>query len=152
MRQGQPCTKYLKFSFEKGRPLTYSQNPDLAQTVAPSNESRTQLAVNNEGKTNEATKHVKEPLQQGQTAPKDETQQKRQTKKSKGMRVPCLPPLNPSDNNQRIETGFEHRPVPHIPRTRTCPVSFPSAKNKSINRLNRKRHDYHIGRKTERRP
>ena len=77
--QGQPCTKYLKFSFEKGRPLTYSQNPDLAQTVTPSNESRTQLAVNNEGKTNEATKHVKEPLQQGQTAPKDETQQKRQT-------------------------------------------------------------------------
>ena len=85
--QGQPCTKYLKFSFEKGRPLTYSQNPDLAQTVAPSNESRTQLAVHNEGKTNEATKHVKEPLQQGQTAPKDETQQKRQTKKSKGMKV-----------------------------------------------------------------
>ena len=85
--QGQPCTKYLKFSFEKGRPLTYSQNPDLAQTVAPSNESRTQLAVNNEGKTNEATKHVKEPLQQGQTAPKNETQQKQQTKKSKGMKV-----------------------------------------------------------------
>ncbi|MCF2550662.1 DUF4099 domain-containing protein [Bacteroides caecigallinarum] len=85
--QGQPCTKYLKFSFEKGRPLTYSQNPDLAQTVAPSNESRTQLAVNNEGKTNEATKHVKEPLQQGQTAPKDETQQKRQTRKSKGVKV-----------------------------------------------------------------
>ena len=85
--QGNPCTKYLKFSHEKGRPLTYSQNPDLAQTVAPSNESRTQLAVNNEGKTNEATKHVKEPLQQGQTAPKDETQQKRQTKKSKGMKV-----------------------------------------------------------------
>lgn len=85
--QGQPCTKYLKFSFEKGRPLTYSQNPDLAQTVAPSNESRTQLAVNNEGKTNEATKHVKEPLQQGQTAPKNETQQKQQTRKSKGMKV-----------------------------------------------------------------
>ena len=85
--QGQPCTKYLKFNFEKGRPLTYSQNPDLAQTIAPSNESRTQLAVNNEGKTNEATKHVKEPLQQGQTAPKNETQQKQQAKKSKGMKV-----------------------------------------------------------------
>ena len=67
--QGQPCTKYLKFNREKGRPLTYSENPDLAQTVAPSNESRTQFAVNNEGKTNEATKHLKEPLTQGQTAP-----------------------------------------------------------------------------------
>ena len=85
--QGQPCTKYLKFNREKGRPLTYSENPDLAQTVAPSNESHTQLAVNNEGKTNEATKHLKKPLTQGQTAPKDDTQQKQQTKKSKGMKV-----------------------------------------------------------------
>ena len=85
--QGQPCTKYLKFDREKGRPLTYSENPDLGQTVAPSNESRTQLAVNNEGKTNEATKHLKEPLTQGQTAPKDDAQKKQQTKKSKGMKV-----------------------------------------------------------------
>lgn len=87
--KGQPCTKYLKFDREKGRPLTYSENPDLAQTVAPSNESRTQLAVNNEGKTNEATRHVKEPLQQGQTAPKDDTQkqQQKKPKKSKGMKV-----------------------------------------------------------------
>lgn len=87
--KGQPCTKYLKFDREKGRPLTYSENPDLAQTVAPSNESRTQLAVNNEGKTNEATRHVKEPLQQGQTAPKDNTQKQQQEKpkKSKGMKV-----------------------------------------------------------------
>ena len=85
--KGQPCTKYLKFDREKGRPLTYSENPDLAQTVAPSNESRTQLAVNNEGKTNEATKHLKEPLTQGQTTPKDDAQKKQQTKKSKGMKV-----------------------------------------------------------------
>ena len=87
--KGQPCTKYLKFDREKGRPLTYSENPDLAQTVAPSNESRTQLAVNNEGKTNEATRHVKEPLQQGQTVPKDDTQKQQQEKpkKSKGMKV-----------------------------------------------------------------
>ena len=87
--KGQPCTKYLKFDRGKGRPLTYSENPDLAQTVAPSNESRTQLAVNNEGKTNEATRHVKEPLQQGQTAPKDDTQKQQQEKpkKSKGMKV-----------------------------------------------------------------
>ena len=87
--KGQPCTKYLKFDREKGRPLTYSENPDLAQNVAPSNESRTQLAVNNEGKTNEATRHVKEPLQQGQTAPKDDAQKQQQEKpkKSKGMKV-----------------------------------------------------------------
>ena len=81
--QGQPCTKYLKFDREKGRPLTYPANPDLAQTVAPSNESRTQLAVNNEGKTNEATKHLKEPLQKGQTAPKDNNQQRQQENQQK---------------------------------------------------------------------
>lgn len=89
--QGQPCTKYLKFNREKGRPLTYSENPDLAQTVAPSNESHTQLAVNNEGKTNEATKELKEPLQKGQTAPKNENQQQQQDKPQKetgkGMKV-----------------------------------------------------------------
>lgn len=87
--KGQPCTKYLKFYPDLGRPLATEYNPDLAQTVAPSNESRTQLAVNNEGKTNEATRHLKEPLQQGQTAPKDDTQQKQQEKpkKSKGMKV-----------------------------------------------------------------
>ena len=66
------------------------QNPDTAQQVAPANESRTQVAVNNEGKTNEATKNLKDPLQKGQTAPKDDAQRQQQEKpqkKSKGMRV-----------------------------------------------------------------
>ena len=36
---------------EKGRPYRYDTNPDNAQQVAPST-SRTQVAVNNEGKTN----------------------------------------------------------------------------------------------------
>lgn len=87
--KGQPCTKYLKFYPDLGRPLATEYNPDLAQTVAPSNESRTQLAVNNEGKTNEATKHLKEPLTQGQTVPKDDAQKQQQEKpkKSKGMKV-----------------------------------------------------------------
>ena len=38
---------------EKGRPYRYETNPDIGQQVAPSNESRTQVAVNNEGKTND---------------------------------------------------------------------------------------------------
>ncbi|EXY15443.1 hypothetical protein M145_2236 [Bacteroides fragilis str. 34-F-2  len=33
-----------------------------------------------------------------------------------------------------------------------APFHFHPKRNKSINRLDRKRHDYHIGRKTERRP
>ena len=66
-------------------------NPDNAQKVAPSNESRTQVAVNSEGKTNEATKNLKEPLRKGQTAPKDTAQQqqqeKPQKKNNKGMKM-----------------------------------------------------------------
>ena len=77
-KQGQPCTLYVKFNPNIQRPLSYTENPDLKQTVAPSNESAIQVAVNNEGKTNEATNKIKEPLQQGQTAPKDDEQQKKQ--------------------------------------------------------------------------
>lgn len=88
-KQGFHATMYIKFNPEKGRPYRYDTNPDNAQTVAPSNESRTQVAVNNEGKTNEATKRVNEPLQKGQTAPKDETQKQQQEKpkKGKGMKM-----------------------------------------------------------------
>ena len=66
--------------------------------VTPSAESRTQVAVNSEGKTNEATKQGKEPLKQGQdkpTAKQKEKQEKAQDKslkadkpkKSKGMKM-----------------------------------------------------------------
>ena len=48
------------------------------KVVAPANESETQVAVNQQGKTNEATKKVDEPLQKGQTAPKNEKQQNEQ--------------------------------------------------------------------------
>ena len=90
-KQGFHATMYIKFNPEKGRPYRYDTNPDNAQKVAPSNESRTQVAVNSEGKTNEATKNLKEPLQKGQTAPKDDKQQKQQEKpqkrNSKGMKI-----------------------------------------------------------------
>ena len=82
-KQGFHATMYIKFNPEKGRPYRYDTNPDNAQQVAPSNESRTQVAVNNEGKTNEATKNLNEPLQKGQTAPKDNNQQRQQEKPQK---------------------------------------------------------------------
>ena len=81
------ATMYLRFNPDKGRPYRYDTNPDNAQKVAPANESRTQVAVNSQGKTNEATKNVNEPLQKGQTAPKDDIQQKQEKRKSKGMKV-----------------------------------------------------------------
>ena len=89
-KQGFHATMYIKFNPEKGRPYRYDTNPDNAQQVAPSNESRTQMAVNNEGKTNEATKELKEPLQKGQTVPKNENQQQQQDKPKKtgkGMKM-----------------------------------------------------------------
>ena len=90
-KQGFHATMYIKFNPEKGRPYRYDTNPDNAQKVAPSNESRTQVAVNNDGKTNEATKNLREPLQKGQTNPKDARQQqqqeKPQKKTGKGMKM-----------------------------------------------------------------
>lgn len=82
-KEGKPCTVYLTFNQEKGRPTTSFTDPRQAQSVAPTNESRTQMAVNNGGKTDEATKKVGEPLDKGQTAPKNEAQKR----KSRGPKV-----------------------------------------------------------------
>ena len=74
-------TAYVKFDFDKMPPRSYRNNPDLKQAKEqiPTNENKTQVAVNEQGKTNEATKHTKEPLKPGQSAPKNEKQQKEQT-------------------------------------------------------------------------
>ena len=47
-----------------------------APVITPAEESKTQVAVNSQGKTNEATKGLKEPLEQGQTQPKPEQKKK----------------------------------------------------------------------------
>ena len=74
-------TAYVKFDFDKMQPRSYRNNPDLKQAKEqiPTNENKTQVAVNEQGKTNEATKHTKEPLKPGQSAPKNEKLQKEQT-------------------------------------------------------------------------
>ena len=84
--KGKPCTVYLYFNKEKQRPETSLDDPRLATKITPSNESKTQLAVNNDGKTQEATKGVKEPLDKGQTEPKNDEQQKQQ-RKPKGPKL-----------------------------------------------------------------
>ena len=72
------------------------KSPDKVQAkdVTPASESRTQVAVNTEGKTNEATKQTKEPLKQGQDKPTakqkeklDKTQKADKPKKSRGMKM-----------------------------------------------------------------
>ena len=74
-------TAYVKFDFDKMQPRSYRNNPDLKQAKEqiPTNENKVQVAVNEQGKTHEATKHTKEPLKPGQSAPKNEKQQKEQT-------------------------------------------------------------------------
>lgn len=80
--KGQPCTVFLWFNPEKQRPNTSLNDP----RVQVANESKTQKAVNNDGLTNEATKHVAEPLQKYQTAPKNKNQM-RQQRKPKGPKM-----------------------------------------------------------------
>jgi len=79
--QDQPFNAWVKPNHEKGKLDFFKYNPDYAKkqgaTIKPAAESKTQVAVNSEGKTNEATKKVDKPLQQGQQNP-TEGQQKKQ--------------------------------------------------------------------------
>ena len=108
LQQGQQATQQIAgIKDGKGvefnghvQPGAQGKSPDKVQPkdVTPAAESRTQVAVNSEGKTHEATKQGKEPLKQGQqkpTAKQKEKQDKAQDKslkadkpkKSKGMKM-----------------------------------------------------------------
>ena len=109
LQQGQQPTQRQVAGIKDGQgvelnghvqPGAQGKFPDKVQAkdVTPAAESRTQVAVNTEGKTNEATKQAKEPLKQGQdkpTAKQKEKQEKTQDKnlkadkpkKSKGMKM-----------------------------------------------------------------
>lgn len=78
--RGNQYSAFLQYDPKEQKPETTRVYPDRDKVVGVAEESKTQVAVNNEGKTNEATKNVQDPLQRGQTAPKDEAQQKQQRK------------------------------------------------------------------------
>lgn len=84
-KEGQEYNAYVKVNHEKGKLDFYKFNPDKAKEkakeITPANEHKTQVAVNSEGKTNEATKHTKEPLKPGQAAPTGGQKKKREEKK-----------------------------------------------------------------------
>lgn len=82
-KEGQEYNAYVKVNHEKGKLDFYKFNPDKAKAkeITPANEHKTQVAVNSEGKTNEATKHTKEPLKPGQATPTGEQKKKREEKK-----------------------------------------------------------------------
>ena len=89
-KEGQPFNAYVRMDKEQNRPRFYKWNPDKKQGTgkveAVAEEHKTQVAVNNHGKTNEATKQVKEPLKKGQTAPTAEQKQKQDENKQKKSR------------------------------------------------------------------
>ena len=91
-KQGQPFNAYVRMDKEQNRPRFYKWNPDKKQetgkekVVAVAEEHKTPVAVNNHGKTNEATKNVKEPLKTGQTQPTSEQKQKQDENKQKKSR------------------------------------------------------------------
>lgn len=71
--QDQPFNAYIKINHEAGKLDFYKFNPEKAKKqgaeTIPASESQAQVAVNSEGKTNEATKKVNEPMKQGQNEP-----------------------------------------------------------------------------------
>lgn len=66
------------------RAIEAKQAAQSTQNLKPAAESKTQVAVNSEGKTNEATKHSAEPLKKGQSQPTEKqaaSKEKKQTQK-----------------------------------------------------------------------
>ena len=91
-KEGNSFNAYVRIDKEQNRPRFYKWNPDKKQetgkekVVAVAEEHKTQVAVNNDGKTNEATKNVKEPLKTGQTQPTAAQKQKQDENKQKKSR------------------------------------------------------------------
>jgi hypothetical protein len=85
-KKGKKYSGYITHNNETGRPdFIFPKDYKAALAagkVIPDDRHKTQVAVNNEGKTNEATKDLKEPLKQGQTQPDEKQTEKQNEKKS----------------------------------------------------------------------
>lgn len=89
-KKGQPYQGYITFNKENGK-TNFEFPNQYKERIKPTEAHKTQTAVNSEGKTNEATKNIKEPLKSGQQTPKNKQQQEQQEKpkapaKSKGVK------------------------------------------------------------------
>lgn len=90
-KKDQPYNGYITFNKETGK-TNFEFPNQYKERVKPTEAHKTQTAVNSEGKTNEATKNLKEPLKSGQQRPKNEKQQEQQNNpkapaKSKSRKV-----------------------------------------------------------------
>ena len=90
-KKGKPYNGYITINKETGKtdfmfPKQY-KDALAAGNVIPDNRHKTQVAVNSEGKTNEATKNLKEPLKQGQNKPDEKQAEKQEETKKRGRKV-----------------------------------------------------------------
>ena len=90
-KEGNPFNAYVRMNKEQNRPRFYKWNPDKKQdngkVEAIAEGNKTQVAVNNYGKTNEATKDLKEPLKSQQTQPTEAQQAKQEQKAKRGRKI-----------------------------------------------------------------
>jgi len=89
-KKGKEYNGYITFNKQTNKTDFSFQNPDkIKEQAKPVEAHKTQTAVNSEGKTNEATKNIKEPLESGQTNPNNRKQQEEQEApaKSKGRKM-----------------------------------------------------------------
>jgi len=90
--KGNPYKGYVTLDKETGNYDFSFKNPNALKNKAePAEAHKTQVAVNSNGKTNEATKHLNEPLKPEQQTPKNKAQKQEQNvpkapAKSKGVR------------------------------------------------------------------
>ena len=76
-KKGKAYQGYITFDKETGKTDFAFKNPNaLKDKIQPKEENKTQVAVNSDGKTNEATKNSSEPLKSGQSSSDSKKQQK----------------------------------------------------------------------------
>jgi len=81
---GQEYKGYLTFNKEARKTDFSSGNPQkLRDQIQPAEANKTQVAVNSDGKTNEATKNINDPLQSEQKEPANKKQEQQQQSKQK---------------------------------------------------------------------
>ena len=87
-KKGQPYQGYITFNKETGK-TDFAFPSQVKAQAKPIEAHKTQTVVNSEGKTNEATKNIKEPLKSGQQRPKNKQQQEKSETpaKSKGRKM-----------------------------------------------------------------
>ena len=89
-KKGREYNGYITLNKESGRTEFSFDNPSkMKEQAKPAEENKVQTAVNSEGKTNEATKKLQEPLRSGQSDPETQKQQEEQQAetKSKGRKM-----------------------------------------------------------------